>query len=65
MKKKSFIAVLISILVFGAGIGFTILIARDGYWLGIPFLWMGVLAVWAEAINIIVHDNKNGKKEGH
>ncbi len=58
MKKKSFIAVLISILVFGAGIGLTILIARDGHWLGIPFLWMGVLAVWAEAINIIVHDYK-------
>ena len=58
MKKKSFFAILISILVFAAGIFGTIFLIKNGTWLGIPFVWIVTLGVWAEAINIIVHDYK-------
>jgi len=58
MKKKSFFAILISILVFAGGIVGTIFLIRGNTWIGIPFVWIVTLGVWAEAINIIVHDYK-------
>lgn len=58
MKKKSFFAILISIIILGAGVVGTIFLARSGTWLPIPFVWMAILGAWAEAINIIVHDYK-------
>ena len=58
MKKKSFFAILISILVFAAGIFGTILLVKNNSWIGIPFVWIVTLGVWAEAINIIAHDYK-------
>lgn len=63
MRAKVVIVVLFSILVFGAGIVLTIFALQDGKWLGVPFLWFGVLAVWGESVHIIINDYKKNDKK--
>lgn len=58
MNKKSIIALLVSFVLLGVGIFLTYVFVKSGTWIVIPFIWILILAGWAEAINIIVHDYK-------
>lgn len=59
--KTKLLVILSTIICFGLGAWLTVVLLRDGIWIGVIFLWMGVLAVWAESVNLIIHPG--GKKK--